>query len=132
MLRNLSVIALAFVLGCGRTPEMSSGRPAQSPTTVTVAAAPDMVFSPFPAAVAPGGSVTFAFGSVPHNVYFDAVPGAPADIPGANSNVTITRTFATAGTYIYRCRIHRGMKGSVVVSNTTYAVSLPNPDRASP
>jgi hypothetical protein len=27
-----------------------------------------------------------AFGSVPHNVYFDATTGAPADIPGVNAN----------------------------------------------
>lgn len=131
MLRKLSAIGLVFLFGCGGKPGMSPAGPAQSPTTVTVAATPDLVFSPYPVAVAPGGTVTFAFGSVPHNVYFDAKPGAPADIPGVNSNVSTTRTFATAGTYTYRCRIHRAMRGSIVVTTTKYALSLPNADRPS-
>jgi len=123
MPRNRSVIGLAFLLGCGGTPGMSGGGPVPSPKTVTVAATPDAAFSPFPATVAPGGTVTFAFGSLPHNVYFDAAPSAPADIPGANVNTSTTRTFAAAGTYTYRCRIHPGMKGSIIVSDTTAAIS---------
>lgn len=123
MPRNVPVIGLAVLIGCGGTPRMSGGGHVPSPRTATVAATADIAFSPFPATVAPGGTVTFAFGSLPHNVYFDAVPGAPADIPGANVNVSMTRTFATAGTYSYRCRIHRGMKGSIIVSDTTARIS---------
>jgi plastocyanin len=47
------------------------------------------------------------------------VPGAPADIPGNNSGTTVNRTFATAGTYIYNCHIHPGMRGSIVVGTTS-------------
>src|SRR5437879_3293380 len=52
---------------------------------------------------------------VPHNVFFTQQAGAPADIDGANANVSITRAFATAGTYTYTCHIHPSMQGTVVV-----------------
>ena len=37
------------------------------------------------------------------------------DIQGTNSNVSIARTFTTAGTYSYTCHIHPSMQGMVVV-----------------
>jgi plastocyanin len=121
--RSLAATGLVLFVGCGGTTGTSAGGPVSSPKTATVAATPDVAFSPFPATIAPGGTVTFAFGSLPHNVYFDPAPGAPADIPGVNVNVRTTRTFATAGTYTYRCRIHPGMKGSIIVSDTTATAS---------
>jgi plastocyanin len=68
-----------------------------------------------------GGTATFAFGSVAHNVFFDGAAGAPADIPGVNSNTSVTRTFTTPGTYVYTCHIHPGMTGRIVVSPRTAA-----------
>jgi plastocyanin len=62
-----------------------------------------------------GETVTFAFGSLAHNVFFTVQAGAPADIPGNNSNVSIDRAFATAGTFTYTCHIHPSMHGTVVV-----------------
>jgi plastocyanin len=62
-----------------------------------------------------GDAVTFAFGSVVHNVFFASQAGAPTDIDGTNSNVSIQRTFTTAGTYQYTCHIHPSMHGTVVV-----------------
>jgi hypothetical protein len=59
--------------------------------------------------------VTFAFGSVGHNVFFDTAAGAPADIPGINANTSVTRIFNTAGTFTYICHIHPSMQGTVVV-----------------
>ena len=53
--------------------------------------------------------------SVPHNVFFTPQAGAPADIAGNNTNVSITRTFAAAGTYAYTCHIHPSMHGTVEV-----------------
>jgi len=123
MLRKFSVISLGLFLGCSGRPGLSAAGPVPSPRTATVSTTPNVAFDPIPATIAPGGTVTFAFGAVPHNVYFDAVPGAPADIPGANVNVSATRTFAAAGTYTFRCRIHPGMKGSIIVSDTTAVIS---------
>jgi plastocyanin len=92
-----------------------------SPMTATVNATPSISFAPSPLSVAPGGTVTFAFGSVGHNVFFDAVPDAPADIPGTNANSSATRTFPAAGTFTYTCHIHPGMKGTIVVAATVTA-----------
>ena len=114
------VLALAACSG-GTGPYGSSGSQSQQPgpgplPANTVAATPNLVFTPNPLTIASGGSVTFAFGAVGHNVTFDA-PGAgtPADIPGVNSGVSIQRTFAAPGTYRFHCTIHPGMAGSVVV-----------------
>ena len=81
----------------------------------TIQATPSLTFGPSTLDVNVGDVVTFAFGSVQHNVFFDATAGAPADITGVNANVSVTRTFSTAGTFHYTCHIHPGMQGTVVV-----------------
>lgn len=81
----------------------------------TVNATPSETFTPATLTVTAGDAVTFAFGSLAHNVFFAATPGAPADIPGSIANTSIQRTFATPGTYNYNCTIHPSMRGSVVV-----------------
>ena len=112
---------IGLVSGCGGgsgTTAMTA--PSQPPAmTATVNATPDIAFQPTPASILPGGTVTFAFGSVAHNVYFDAAPGAPANIPGNNSGVNVDRTFTTEGTYTYNCHIHPGMRGSIVVGTSS-------------
>ena len=62
--------------------------------------------------------MTFAFGSVPHNVYFDAAAGAPPNVPGNNANTSVSVTFNTAGTYVYHCHIHPSMTGTIIVAAT--------------
>jgi plastocyanin len=86
------------------------------PPANTVNASPSLAFAPSTLTVNAGDVVTFAFGSVAHNVAFDSPNAAtPTDIGGFNTNTSIQRTFSTAGTYNYHCTIHPFMTGSVVV-----------------
>lgn len=82
----------------------------------TIAATPSLSFTPGSLTVNAGETVTFAFGGIGHNVFFDAQAGTPADIDGVNANVSVTRVFNTAGTYHYSCHIHPSMRGTVVVN----------------
>jgi plastocyanin len=86
------------------------------PPANTVNASPSLAFSPSTLTINAGEVVTFAFGSVAHNVAFDNPNAAtPADIGGFNTNTSIPRTFSAAGTYTYHCTIHPFMMGTVVV-----------------
>jgi plastocyanin len=85
-------------------------------TAATVQATPAEQFTPTRIDLTIGGTITFAFGSLEHNVFFDNQPaGAPANIPDPSANKQVTRTFTTAGTYVYVCHIHPQMRGTVVV-----------------
>jgi plastocyanin len=85
------------------------------PAALTVTATPALAFGPSNLAVTAGDTVTFAFQSVAHNVFFDAQAGAPANIEGSNANISVTRVFATPGAYHYTCHIHPNMQGTVTV-----------------
>lgn len=86
------------------------------PPANTINASPSLAFSPSTLTINAGDVVTFAFGSVAHNVAFDNPNAAtPTDIGGFNSNTSIARTFSTAGTYTFHCTIHPFMMGTVVV-----------------
>jgi len=99
----------------GPTDPGSGGGGAPSPTA-TVMATPAIQFTPGTVELTAGGTVTFEFGAVPHNLYFDnAPPGAPANITAPAANETIRRTFPVAGQYRYNCHIHPGMTGVVNV-----------------
>jgi plastocyanin len=103
---------LLAAAGCGSD---SGGTTSPPPADNTVAATPSLTFSPATLTVSAGTAVTFAFGSVQHNVFFDPTTGAPANIPDPSSNVNVERTFPTAGSFHYTCHIHSGMQGTIVV-----------------
>jgi plastocyanin len=107
----LTGVLLAY--GCGS----GSGNDVTAPPAGgnTVAATPALAFTPGSITIHAGESVTFAFGSVAHNVFFDPQNGVPADIGGNNANLSVERTFATAGSYAYQCHIHPSMHGTVIV-----------------
>jgi plastocyanin len=111
----LAVLAASAAACTSDDPYAVSSPPDPMPTGNTVQALPSLAFTPAAITVGVGESVTFAFGTVAHNVYFDKVAGAPADIPGSNANTSATRAFATAGRYTYTCHIHPAMHGTVVV-----------------
>jgi plastocyanin len=92
-----------------------SGPPPVPANGATVNATPSLTFAPDTVTVNAGETVTFAFASVDHNVFFDRQAGAPADIPGDNDSVSVSRVFSTAGAYRYTCHIHPFMHGTVVV-----------------
>jgi plastocyanin len=115
--RTLATLGILAAAACDSSYGGNGGvsSPPPPPSGRTIAATPSLTFGPDSLIANVGDAVTFAFGSVPHNVFFDATTGAPADIGGANANISIERTFATPGTFTYTCHIHPFMRGKVVV-----------------
>jgi plastocyanin len=111
-------LALASLLAGGWLLASCSGStdPTPAPGQLAVVANAALQFTPSTLTVHTGDDVTFVFGAVAHNVFFDGTAGAPTDIPGNNANVSADRTFNTAGTFHYTCHIHPGMAGTVVVT----------------
>jgi plastocyanin len=116
---------ISIISGCSSTnPSGPSTTSSGNPPPVAAArvdATPSIAFTPANISITTGGTVTFAFGSVPHNVFFDNDPaGAPGAIDGVNANVAVQRTFPVAGVYNYYCHIHPGMRGTIVVGGTAH------------
>jgi len=115
LVASLATVAL---VACGGNGYSGSTGPVD-PTPVeaaTVQATPAEKFTPGTVTLNVGGTVTFAFGSLEHNVFFDNAPaGAPQNISAPSANTSVTLTFATKGTFPYNCHLHPGMRGTVVV-----------------
>lgn len=83
------------------------------PSVADVEATEGNAFNPSSVDIRTGGTVSWAFKGVTHNVTFSAT-GAPGNI-GNSTGTTVSRTFGSAGTFNYQCTLHPGMAGRVVV-----------------
>jgi plastocyanin len=107
-------MAAVLLAGCGGSTAGGSVGPT-TPLPAGVAATVDIrnvAFQPTSVAVHVGQSVAWRFddGSIPHNV-----TGNGWSSPDRTSGF-YTHTFTAPGTYAYRCTIHSGMTGVVVVT----------------
>jgi plastocyanin len=72
-------------------------------------------FTPDLVKIAVNGEVTWSFpGPTAHNVTFTSPPSPVSDID-TRSTGSVARTFTVAGRHNYRCTIHPGMEGAVIV-----------------
>ncbi|QJR35667.1 Ig-like domain-containing protein [Gemmatimonas groenlandica] len=86
-----------------------------APTSADVVM-PGLTFSPAETIVKQGGTVRFVFPALAHNVIWDPrLAGSPTDI-NTTSNVTVSRTFPSVGVFQFKCTLHPGMDGTVIVS----------------
>jgi plastocyanin len=121
ILAPFAIVALAACGGGGYStaPNNNNNNNNSDQTPVaqaTVQATPAEQFTPGRVNLLVGGTVTYAFGTLAHNVFFDNGPtGAPDNITAPSSNKSVTLTFNTKGTYVYNCHIHPGMRGTIVV-----------------
>jgi plastocyanin len=116
-MRRLSALLVPLALaalvlaGCGGGE--GDGADAAPVTGVTEVAAADNRFSPAAIQVPAGTEVTWEFKDrfVPHDVTADGWSSGDPKRQGRYSH-----TFAEPGTYPYRCTLHDGMTGRVVVT----------------
>jgi plastocyanin len=109
-----SLAAIIMSAGCGSdssSPLDEAGTPVASATVV--AGSTSETFTPPRVDLLRNGVVTWSFGGLTHNVTFTSGSG-PGNI-GDTANAQVARTFPNAGTFDYRCTIHPGMSGRIVV-----------------
>jgi plastocyanin len=106
-------LAALVLAGCGG--DEGGGAGAAPVTGVTEVAAADNRFSPAAIQVPAGTEVTWEFKDrfVPHDVTADGWSSGDPQRSGS-----YTHTFDQPGTYPYRCTLHDGMTGQVVVTAT--------------
>src|SRR3954465_2092810 len=83
--QGLIIMCAALLGACGGSTTSVDAPSGPSTPAGEVAATPSIRFTPDSISIPRGGSVTFDFGQVAHNVFFDGrQTGAPADIAGEN------------------------------------------------
>ena len=107
---SVLVAATVSVAGCGDGGPID---PVQDDPLSAVVSMPGFSFVDFETTIEVGGTVTYEFPAQPHNVIFERVAGAPADIQETR-NQRVSRTFPVAGRFDYDCTLHPGMSGEVV------------------
>jgi plastocyanin len=107
LLPLLAAVVLAACSGGGDNPADAN------PVKTSEVVAKDNKFDPVAVEVPAGTSVTWRFedGSVPHDVAGDGWKSGDLQSKG-----TFRHTFDRPGSYDYRCTLHGGMKGRVVVT----------------
>ena len=113
LLAPLALAAALVLAGCGDDGGGAAASAAAPVTGVTRVAAKDNRFTPPAVQVPAGTTVTWAFedGLVPHDVTGDGWRSGDPQRKG-----TFAHTFDRPGTYPYRCTVHDGMNGRVVVT----------------
>jgi plastocyanin len=108
---GLALVTALVLAGCGG--DQGGGADAAPVVGVTQVAAKDNHFTPDAIQVPAGTTVTWSFkdGFVPHDVTADDFSSGEPRRKG-----TFTHTFDRPGTYPYRCTVHDGMTGRVVVT----------------
>ncbi len=117
---SFTLIAIGLAAGCGSSSSSSSS----SPTTPTTPSADVTItiqgnrgnqsFSPEPQMMRVGQSVAWRNAdSITHNATQDANRFATPNLGAGMTSSPIAMT--TAGTFTYRCTIHPGMIGTLVV-----------------
>jgi plastocyanin len=108
---GLALVTALVLAGCGG--DQGGGADAAPVVGVTQVAAKDNHFTPDAIQVPAGTTVTWSFkdGFVPHDVVADGFTSGEPRRKG-----TFAHTFDRPGTYSYRCTVHDGMTGRVVVT----------------
>jgi plastocyanin len=106
------LLVLAFTLAACRSAPAASPADSTPVRGVTAVEAKDLKFLPPAIEVRPGTEVTWRFddGAVPHNVKGDGFAS------GNQERGTFSHRFDKAGEFRYRCTLHAGMEGRVVVA----------------
>ena len=112
-MRTLTILtALLAMNACGGSDPITGGK--GPPVATTSVSLKNTAFAPGVIQVTPGATVQFTNNDgFAHNVTF-----TDASITGARDFSSGTRSVempVTPGTYTYRCTIHSGMAGSVLV-----------------
>ena len=105
------LLVLTFTLTACQSGSAASTADAPPERGVTTVDAKNLKFLPPAIEVKPGTEVTWRFvdGSVPHNVKGEGFAS------GTRDRGTFSHRFTKAGEYRYRCTLHAGMEGRVVV-----------------
>jgi plastocyanin len=108
----LPLVAAAVLAACSQGGD--GGAAAATPVRTGEVVAKDLRFDPATVEVPAGTNVTWRFedGNVPHNVKGDGFESKN------QSSGTFQHRFDTPGTYDYRCTLHQGMDGRVVVTGS--------------
>ena len=109
----LPVLAVVVLAAC--MPAGGSDPADAAPVKTGEVVAKDNRFDPVAVEVPAGTTVTWRFedGSVPHNVKGDGFESR------TQSSGSYRHRFDAPGTYAYRCTLHSGMKGRVVVTGSS-------------